>query len=113
MLALDEAAMLGYAERCPDDYAWATIMGGAAAFETPLHTWYLAQLSSSSSVVFRESWDSVKSMLSSFLVPGAEHEERCRRFWTEAREFFLLRQGTTQPIFEELEMDTPESYPLS
>ncbi|KAK5025169.1 hypothetical protein LTS07_008020 [Exophiala sideris] len=94
MLALDEASMLGYTNKCPEDYAWASILGGAAASETSLDEWYRAQMSSSCGFVFDEDWESVKSMLSSFLVPGAEHEERCKRFWHEAREYYLERQGT-------------------
>ncbi|KAI1620668.1 hypothetical protein EDD37DRAFT_164331 [Exophiala viscosa] len=94
MLALDEASMLGYTSKCPEDYAWATILGGAAASETSLDEWYRAQMSSSCNFVFEETWESVQSMLSSFLVPGAEHEERCERFWHEAREYYLERQGT-------------------
>ncbi|KIW18929.1 hypothetical protein PV08_03218 [Exophiala spinifera] len=39
MLALDESSILGYWDQQPEAFAWAGILGGAAASDTPLYSW--------------------------------------------------------------------------
>ncbi len=95
MLALDETSVLELEHEHPEALTWATILGGAAASETPLYSWYVAQLSSTCCVVTGDSWDSSYRDLPSFLLPGVEHEGRCYRFWHDACAFRAMRRSAS------------------
>lgn len=95
MLALDESSILGYWEQQPEAFTWASVLGGAAASDTPLYSWYVAQVSSTGCEFTTGDWNSAYQSLSSFLLPSAEHERRCYRFWHDAREFRAMRDSAS------------------
>ncbi|KAK5210463.1 hypothetical protein LTR41_004131 [Exophiala xenobiotica] len=97
MLALDETSVLGLGHEHPEALTWATVLGGAAASETPLYSWYLAQLSTSSTCreATTDSRDSAYRDLPSFLVPGVEHEGRCYRYWHDVCETRAMRRSAS------------------
>jgi len=93
MLALDESSALGFHEKQADFFLWATILGGTAARETALQSWFIENLRCTPYEVRVDTWPTIASILSSFLLLDEPHQEDCRRFWDKACDTMGARTG--------------------